>query len=215
MKRIVTIRSNRYGIDIELDPTASFEDILDSLTYKFKESGKFFKDAQMALSFSGRPLTREEENSILNVNHENTQIEILCIIEQNDNSELIYKSVVEQTLENVYRRDGLFYRGSLGKRQVLETESDIVILGDVEVDAHVIAKGNVIIIGTLYGSVRAGVPGDRSAYIVALSMQPKYLSIADIVAKRQIIYQESRNIKGPKIAVIDGNRIYLDPLVDG
>jgi len=45
-------------------------------------------------------------------------------------------------------------------------------------------------------------------------MQPKYLSIGDIVAKRQIIYQESLNIKGPKIAVIDGNRIYLDPLTD-
>ena len=64
------------------------------------------------------------------------------------------------------------------------------------------------------GSVHAGAPDDRSAYIVALSMQPKKLCIGDIESKRQIIYQESLNINGPKIAAVDGRRIYLDPLVD-
>ena len=68
--------------------------------------------------------------------------------------------------------------------------------------------------GALYGSVHAGASGDRNAYIVALSMQPKELRIGDIEAKRQIIYQESLNIQGPKIAVVDGRRIYLDPLTD-
>ena len=45
-------------------------------------------------------------------------------------------------------------------------------------------------------------------------MQPKQLRIGDIEAKRQIIYQESLLIQGPKIAVVDGKHIYLDPLVD-
>ena len=68
--------------------------------------------------------------------------------------------------------------------------------------------------GTLYGTVHAGAAGDRDAFVVALSMQPRQLRIADVEAKRQIIYQESVSIKGPKIAVVDGNRIYLDPLMD-
>ena len=127
---------------------------------------------------------------------------------------MMYRSVVEQSLSDIYKKEGIFYKGTLRKRQILEAEESIVILGDVELGAKVIAKGSVIIIGTLYGSVCAGASGDTSAYVVALSMQSKYLSIGDIVAKRQIIYQESLNIKGPKIAVIDGNRIYLDPLTD-
>ena len=203
MNKLVTIRSNRYGLDIEFDSEK-----------KFKQSGRFFKDAQMALSFSGRELTRAEEDRVLAVIRENTQIEILCIIEPNDKNEMMYRSVVEQSLSDIYKKEGIFYKGTLRKRQILEAEESIVILGDVELGAKVIAKGSVIIIGTLYGSVCAGASGDTSAYVVALSMQPKYLSIGDIVAKRQIIYQESLNIKGPKIAVIDGNRIYLDPLTD-
>ena len=129
----------------------------------------------MALSFSGRELTRAEEDRVLAVIRENTQIEILCIIEPNDKNEMMYRSVVEQSLSDIYKKEGIFYKGTLRKRQILEAEESIVILGDVELGAKVIAKGSVIIIGTLYGSVCAGASGDTSAYVVALSMQPKYL----------------------------------------
>ena len=214
MDRLVTIRSSRYGLDIELEEKADFEMLLDILSEKFKESARFFKDAKMALSFSGRPLSREEEDLILEIISKYTQIDILCVVEQNDKNELLYRSIVEQSISEKEKREGQFYRGTLGKRQVLESESSIVILGDVEPDARVVAKGNVVVVGTLYGTVHAGAAGDRDAFVVALSMQPRQLRIADVEAKRQIIYQESVSIKGPKIAVVDGNRIYLDPLMD-
>lgn len=214
MERLVTIRSSRYGLDIELDPEEDFDSLLEILTGKFRSSARFFKDAKMALSFSGRSLTRTEEEKILQVISENTQIDILCVVEQNDKNEPMYRSIVEQTLSDISKREGQFYRGTLGKREILESESSIVILGDVEPGARVIAKGNVVIVGALYGAVHAGASGDRDAFVLALSMQPKQLCIGDIEAKRQIIYQESLSIKGPKIAVVDGRRIYLDPLVD-
>ena len=214
MERLVTIRSSRYGLDIELDPEEDFDSLLEILTGKFRSSARFFKDAKMALSFSGRSLTRTEEEKILQVISENTQIDILCVVEQNDKNEPMYRSIVEQTLSDISKREGQFYRGTLGKREILESEYSIMILGDVEPGARVIAKGNVVIVGALYGAVHAGASGDRDAFVVALSMQPKQLCIGDIEAKRQIIYQESLSIKGPKIAVVDGRRIYLDPLVD-
>ena len=77
-----------------------------------------------------------------------------------------------------------------------------------------LAKGNIIIHGTHYGSVHAGAAGDRNAFIIALSMQPQRLVIGDIEAKRQLIYQDSLSINGPQIAVVDGKRIYLDPLIE-
>lgn len=214
MDRLVTIRSSRYGLDIELDPEAEFSALLEILTGKFQSSARFFKDAKMALSFSGRMLTRTEEEKILQIISENTQIDILCVVEQNDKNEPMYRSIVEQSLSDISKKEGQFYRGTLGKREILESDSSIVILGDVEPGARVIAKGSVVIVGSLYGTVHAGAAGDRDAFVVALSMQPKQLCIGDIEAKRQIIYQESLSIKGPKIAVVDGRRIYLDPLVD-
>ena len=214
MDRQVTIRSSRYGLDIELDQEADFDALLEILADKFRSSARFFKDAKMALSFSGRHLTRTEEEKILQIISENTQIDILCVVEQNDKNEPMYRSIVEQSLTDISKRDGQFYRGTLGKREILESDSSIVILGDVELGARVVAKGSVVIVGSLYGAVHAGASGDRDAFVVALSMQPKQLCIGDIEAKRQVIYQESLNIRGPKIAVVDGGRIYLDPLVD-
>ncbi|HJA65940.1 MAG TPA: septum formation inhibitor [Candidatus Mediterraneibacter cottocaccae] len=214
MDRLVTIRSSRYGMDIQLDPDVPFLELTEALNRKFSDSSKFFKGARMAVSFSGRTLSRTEEARILKIISDTTDIEVVCIIEKNEKNELIYKSVVEQTLSNIQKKEGQFYRGTLRRRQILESDSSIVILGDVEPGARVAAKGNIVIVGALYGSVHAGASGDRNAFIVALSMQPKQLMIGDIEAKRQIIYQESLNISGPKIAVIDGKRIYLDPLVD-
>ena len=203
MDRLVTIRSCRYGLDIQLSPDPEFSVLADILTGKFHDSARFFKDAKMALSFSGRILSRTEEEQVLNIISDNTDIEILCVITHDEKMEAMYRSVVEQTLSDLQKREGQFYRGTLAKRQVLESETSIVILGDVEPGARVIAKGNIVIVGVLYGSAHA-----------ALSMQPRQLCIGDIEAKRQIIYQESLTIKGPQIAVVDGKRIYLDPLVD-
>ena len=100
MNKLVTIRSNRYGLDIEFDSETEFDQLLEVLGQKFKQSGRFFKDAQMALSFSGRELTRAEEDRVLAVIRENTQIEILCIIEPNDKNEMMYRSGIRKAFVN-------------------------------------------------------------------------------------------------------------------
>lgn len=52
--------------------------------------------------------------------------------------------------------DGLFYRGTLRSGQSLEAKNSIVIIGDVNPGANVIAGGNIVVIGSLKGNVTAG-----------------------------------------------------------
>ena len=179
MGRLVTIRSSRYGLDIELDPEADFDVLLRTLSDKFKASARFFKDARMALSFSGRTLTRTEEDAVLEIINDNTQIDILCVVEQNDKNEPMYRSIVEHALTDMSKKDGQFYRGTLGKREILESDSSVVILGDVEPGARVVARGSVVIVGALYGSVRAGAAGAH------LSGEPQYQRPEDRGCRRQ------------------------------
>ena len=214
MDRLVTIKSNRYGIEVHLDPKVSFDTLLESLFTKLKDSAKFFEGAKMAVSFLDRKLSDREEQIILDLIAETTGLDIVCIVDRDETNEMTYKSIVENTLTNISRREGQFYRGTLSRKQVLESDTSIIILGDVEFGAKVIAKGNVVIVGSLTGSVHAGASGDRGAFIAALSMQPKQLRIGDIEARRQAIHQESLMSGGPKVAVADGRRIYVDPLVD-
>ena len=214
MDRLVTIKSCRYGIEVHLNPEVSFDVLLEGIASKFRDSARFFEGSKMAVTFLDRVLSDEQEKEVLELITEITGIDIVCIIDRDEDNEMTYKSIVENMLTNIQKREGQFYRGTLRKRQVLESDASIIILGDVELGAKVIAKGNVVIVGSLYGSVHAGAAGNREAFIVSLTMQPKHLRIGDIDGKRQIIYQESTVIKGPKIAVVDGSHIYVDPLID-
>ena len=214
MSELVTIKSSHSGIELRLNAELPFPDLLKAVEEKFRQSADFFKNAKMAVSFSGRTLSISEEEQLIQVITQTTNLEIICIIDHDERKELIYKRAVAQCLSEREKSDGQFYRGTLKRRQLLESESSIVILGDVEFGAKVVAKGNIIILGTLYGSVHAGAAGDRNAFIIALSMQPQRLVIGDIEAKRQLFYQDSLSINGPQIAVVDGKRIYLDPLIE-
>ena len=214
MSELVTIKSSHSGIELRLNANLPFPDLLKAVEEKFRQSADFFKNAKMAVSFSGRTLSISEEEQLIQVITQTTNLEIICIIDHDERKELIYKRAVAQCLSEREKSDGQFYRGPLKRRQLLESESSIVILGDVEFGAKVVAKGNIIILGTLYGSVHAGAAGDRNAFIIALSMQPQRFVIGDIEAKRQLIYQDSLSINGPQIAVVDGKRIYLDPLIE-
>ena len=83
----------------------------------------------------------------------------------------------------IHEKDGQFYKGTLRGRQVLESEQSIVIIGDIEEGATVASKGNVIVTGTIYGTVIAGASGRRDAVIAALRMQPKKLRIGEVKVK--------------------------------
>lgn len=214
MEQLVTIKSNKYGIEVFLNPDVSFDVLLHAVKQKFLDASKFFRGAKMVTSFVGRTLTHGEEAQIIKAITQSAAIEIICLVDKDEKNELICKTIMENALEEKDRQDGQFYKGTLNKRQTLESDTSIIIMGDVEPGAKVIAKGNIVVIGSLMGSVHAGATGDDNAFIVALSMHPKKLKIHDVEAKTSLIYQENASIPGAKIAVLDGHRIYIDPLTE-
>lgn len=120
---------------------------------------------------------------------------------------------------------GMFYKGTLRSGQKLEAENSIVIIGDVNPGASVIAGGNIVIIGSLTGSVQAGSGGNRNCFVMALSMSPIQIQIADIIARSsdkknsdkksfdRLFDKKSdkRLQKGePMIATVIDNHIYVE-----
>lgn len=63
-------------------------------------------------------------------------------------------------------------------QQVYAKENDLVILGDVNAGAEVIADGNVYIYGVLRGRALAGAMGDQDAAVYCTSFAPELVSIA-------------------------------------
>ncbi len=212
MNHNVMIKSNKYGLEVHLNPDIPFQELLEDVARKFGEASKFFANSALAASFEGREVTRLQEQQLIDVISATANIHIVCVIDNNKTTEQLYRSIVEQCEQDKKNREGQFYKGNLKKRQLLESETSIIVLGDVEPGAKIVAKGNVIVMGTLKGNVHAGAAGDRSAFVCALRMQPKILKIADVVAKRQFVRIKDDITMEAKIATIDGDHIYLDPM---
>ena len=81
MANEVVIKSNRYGLNLILDGQTPFPELLRIIGNKFQETGGFFKDAKMAVSFEGRELSPAQQKRIADVIMENSSIRITRIME--------------------------------------------------------------------------------------------------------------------------------------
>ena len=129
MKNSVMIKGNKYGIVVVLDEKEPFSKLKDELKKKFEESSKFFNNSSsMAISFEGKKLSCEEQREILDMIEENTELNIVCVMDNSEEER--YKQCVEDAINSMNDcTGGQFYKGTLRSGQVLESDSSIIILG--------------------------------------------------------------------------------------
>ena len=76
----------------------------------------------------------------------------------------------------------LFLNKTLRSGTRIEFPGHVVVFGDVNPGAEIIAEGNVIVWGRVRGMIHAGAKGDSSAFICALDLSPTQLRIAEEVS---------------------------------
>lgn len=210
----VILKSNPYGLILSLDPDLPFEELTQAVGEKFRESAGFFKNAKLALTFRGRKLTKEQENLLIDEIAANSNIQIVCLVDEEQQSEKLYRRAVENVLEKRKEEDGHFYRGTLRSGQVLETENSIVVIGDVNPGAQIISKGNIVILGCCMGNIYAGAGGDRTCFAAALTMKPMQIRIADKIARSAIVKKKDTGDYplDPKIVFIKEDHLQFKPI---
>lgn len=209
----VIIKSNKNGLIVILDEKLPFEELLADVKRKFEESARFFQNAKMALSFRGRVLNRDEERRVVETIVNACGVHILCVADEPKEHEEYYRQILSYALEEKEERDSRFYRESVRDGQLLESDGSLVILGDVNPGARVSAKGNVIVLGALRGTVCAGSAGDPDCFIAALVMKPIQLRIAgrtavSAIAKRTDIGEYAVD---PQIAFLKDGHMKIGP----
>jgi len=83
----------------------------------------------------------------------------------------------------------------------------VVVFGDVNPGAEIVAGGNVIVWGRLRGTVHAGAEGNQAAVVCALDLSPTQLRIADQIS----ITPPQRKKARPEIARLVDNRVIAEP----
>jgi len=215
MSNHVIIKGKNDRLVIALNPDIDFLDICDILKTKILEAKNFIGNSRMAIEFSGRALTNEEENKLIGIITENSNIVISYIFSKRTDSE------EEMDLENINPliEEGKthFFRGTLRSGSKIESDGNVVVLGDVNPSSIIKARGNVIVLGHLNGTVYAGLGGDDRAFIGAVHFNPIQITIGmkTITDIQNEILDSSRVDKKSKfkIASIKNQEIVVEELI--
>lgn len=104
--------------------------------------------------------------------------------------------------------NALFLHETVRSGRSVVHEGHVIILGDVNPGAQVIATGNVVVWGRLRGMVHAGAGGDSAAMICALDLNPTQLRIGDQIA---VAPDDSHAASVPEQASVRDGQIVAEP----
>lgn len=215
----VTFKGTVNGLTIILREEDNIEAILGQLEKKIASAGKFFKGASLLVKYRGKKLVKEEEASIYKLLINKSGAEIKGFEEDTEEPPKVQDNPVVQPqnklrMRNYYFKginEGVtkFYRGTVRSGQLINFDGNLVVIGDVNPGAELVATGNVIVMGWLRGIVHAGSDGNKEAIVVAFNLQPTQLRIADVIT-RSPDEKDLRESIIPELAYVKDDMVYIE-----
>ncbi len=197
----LTIKGDKSGLKLLINATFTKDEILDSLDTKITDNLSFFKNSEVIIS----------SNTIEKIDYDFYK-EIKDKLENQLNLKVksTFKSYVGQATTNkIENLKTEFVFGSMRSGQFIEVPSHIVITGDVNAGSKVYAGGNIIVMGTIRGTVHAGYSGNRSAIIACTKFRAPQaqIRIADLIVFKN--NEGLTNKENLEIAQIENDEIVL------
>ena len=100
----------------------------------------------------------------------------------------------------------LYLRGTVRGGQALHHVGNIVVVGDVNPGAELVATGEILIFGRLAGVAHAGAQGDETARVYALDLDATQLRIATFIATDA---EDATRASRPEAALVRGGQIVV------
>ncbi len=99
--------------------------------------------------------------------------------------------------------EAVFLKRTLRSGHKVKHPGHIVVLGDVNPGAELVAGGNIIVWGKLRGVVHAGAMGDTEAVVCSLDLSPIQLRIADKIS----VSPPKKGKPRPEIAQLEDGQV--------
>lgn len=104
-------------------------------------------------------------------------------------------------------KETLFYKGTVRSGIRLEADKHVVVVGDVNPGASLVAGGNIVVLGVLRGFAHAGAFGDEKAMICAWKFKPTQLRIADYITMPPEEIEDE--VSYPEVALVEDGRMII------
>ena len=197
------INLKKDEIVIKLSNEAEQEEILEALKKKLTELKKLYKDAKTPILVTGKVLKNKEIDEIQKMIKNKIDVEIDFDMPKS----LGLHSIKRTFAKEIAISETKFHRGSLRSGQKMETEGSLVIIGDVNSGAEVIASDNIIVLGALRGLAHAGAKGNKQAIIAAGLLDAVQIRIADVVKE---IEREEEPMHKQAYVSIEDDKIIIE-----
>lgn len=219
-KRVtVQIKGIRDGLLVTLGE-GEWTELQSALLSHIQERGAFFQGARVALDV-GNHILHAAEMGNLRDGLSGMGISLWAILSNSPTTEQtaqvlglatrIFTPRPDRTVRpaNSARSDGdpgIFVRKTLRSGMKITYQGSVVVVGDVNPGAEIIASGSVIVWGRLRGTVHAGAEGDEKAIVAALDLHPMQLRIASVVS----VTPDRRGKVLPEMARVENGRVVAD-----
>ena len=191
---LIQIKGLRDGLLVSLDD-APWEEQRAALLAQVDGQPAFFQGARLALDVASQVL---HVNQLVDLRDQLSErgIFLWAVISESPTTEKtaqllglatrVSKPRPEEgrkfAVEDLGEETALFLHRTLRSGTRIEFAGHVVILGDVNPGAEILAEGNVMVWGRLRGMVHAGVKGNRKSVVCALDLSPMQLRIADEIS---------------------------------
>ena len=185
---------------------------MNELDKLLKNSVQFLQNASVRC-YAGKKEFTEEEHARLATVLRQRQLEFsgwLTPEEVGTSKSQTYGTQDKETRiweEGMEEGSCLFVERTLRSGKSVQFDGHVVVLGDVNPGAEIIATGNIAVLGSLRGVAHAGATGERKASVSAYHLAPTQLRIADVVTRGPADEADGR---GPEIARIKDDQLIVE-----
>lgn len=227
----ITIKGIRQGLLITLPggnlAGQDWRADLRVLETRLGQNPAFFRGGRVALDVGGRELGREEIEKVRSLLARH-QVDLFAVVSKSPMTEAAVQELglvidlgpmrprepepaSEEASgggEELSAVDNLVVRRTLRSGQSLHHPGHVVIIGDVNPGAEVVAGGDILVWGRVRGVVHAGALGNEEAVICALDLAPTQLRIAGHIARSP---EDKRRKPVPEMASVRDGQIIAVP----
>ncbi len=218
---LLQIKGIRDGLMVTL-ADAAWPVVRTALLNRIEEQPGFFQGARLALDVGNQVLHVAELSELRDKLSENG-ITLWAVISNSPTTETTSQNLglatrlhkprpqEMQTARGIDDEAAMWVSKTLRSGTRIEFAGHIVIFGDVNPGAEVIAGGSVIVWGRLRGVVHAGAQGNADAVVCALDLSPTQLRIAGEIA----VAPRREGKPQPEIARMKNGRLHAEAWTPG
>lgn len=185
----------------------NFNEVRNSFCERLDKSEKLFcgkNKIDFDIEFKGYDFSSEQKEKLTSIFYDRVGIN-MDISKKNDKEKLENGEVMDnKDLKSIV------YKNSLRSGQFLHYDGNVILIGDVNSGAEIIATGNIFVMGKVKGMLHAGANGNKNCIITALNIFATQIRIADIIS----CIPEDKIIKQASRVYISDDKLYISPLLN-